>query len=57
MILTNDNDRRLNNHDTPNNRSDVNLADRINKFADVINTRRVYRIPLHYLVYKIYLNS
>ena len=35
---------------TTKNRIDANLDDRIDKFKGVINQKRVYRIPLPYLI-------
>ena len=41
-------DRRANNSNTLANITDAKLTDRIDKFADVINSEKVYRIPLRY---------
>ena len=50
VVLTSNKDRRLNNHNDQDNRSDYNLDDRIAKFHDLIGTTNVYRIPLRFLV-------
>ena len=50
MKITGGRDRRLNNNNDKENRSDPNLDDRIHKFKDLINQKQVYRIPLQYLI-------
>ena len=50
VVLTSNKDRRLNNDNDKDNRSDYNLDDRIAKFHDLIGTTNVYRIPLRFLV-------
>ena len=57
VTITGSRDRRLNNDDDTKNRSDPNLHDRIDKFKNVINQKRVYRIPLRYLIYIGWLTS
>ena len=48
--LPNNNNRRLNNCNDANNRTDDNLTDRLDKFSDLISKKKIYRIPLRYLV-------
>ena len=41
-------DRRPNNID--NSRTDVNLNKRIDKFQDLLSKKKIYRIPLRFLI-------
>ena len=49
VIYTAGVNRRPNNDDTDNKRTDANLDDRIDKFANQIKDKFMYRIPLRYL--------
>ena len=40
--------RRTHNSNTPVDITDDNIDDRIHKFADVINTEKIYQIPSRY---------
>ena len=50
IVLTGNTDRRLNNDNDENNKSNDNLDGRIAKFHDSIGTNNVYTIPLTLLV-------
>ena len=50
MVSYNGNiERKTHNSNPPSDITDDNIDGRIDKFADVINTSRTYRIPLRYL--------
>ena len=48
--LPNNNSRGLNNNSNTNNRTDDNLTDPLDKFSNLISRKKIYRIPLRYLV-------
>ena len=50
VVITNNNERRANNANDVNDRSNGNLDDRITKFHSLVGTNNVYRIPLRFLV-------
>ena len=50
VVLKNNNDRRENKNNDKNRRSDSSIADRANKFVNISKSRKVYRMPLRYLV-------
>ena len=49
VALKDDNNRRKNNDNNLKKRIESNIADRRKQFADVIKTKKVYRIPLQFL--------
>ena len=50
VTLTSDRDRRLNNTNTPLNRTNPKLTERITKFQNIIKEENVHKIPLKLLV-------
>ena len=48
--MTRNRDRRLNNTDTPADRTDKNLSERVTDFHDLLKEKICYRIPLGFLV-------
>ena len=48
--LSGNNDRRPNNDNDADNRTDDNLTDRLDKFSDLISKETIYKIPLRFLV-------
>ena len=48
--LSGNNDRRPNNDNDADNRTDDSLTDRLDKFSDLISKETIYKIPLRFLV-------